>query len=582
MQAANQDLERISSDLRDRFPIMKTADAHFRVEGMHDNLVADARPAIVALMGAVVFVLLIACANIINLLLVRGVGRERELAVRVALGSSPWRLARQVLVESGVLALAGTVAGVTLAWGGIRLLVALAPTNVPRLDDVTIDPWVLGFALLSALTAMLCIGLVPAIRASRVDIAAVLRAGGRTPSLGGGSLLRNGVVVAEVALSVILLIGGGLMARSFVELARTRPGFDPGGALTFTVGGQLGRGPDDTRAMIQRLHDRFAAIPGVAAVTAVTPLPLDGQTVNARWGPEEAVTDATKFKQANVHIVLPGYFETMHTRVIAGRAFTDADNTPNALHVVIDDLLAAKAFPGQNPIGRRLFARTRGQDPEWLEVIGVVEHERHESMTVDGREAIFLTDGFFGHGAVGTWVIRLSCTGTRTCDPTILGNSVRSIVSELAPRSPVASMQPLQSVVNRAMTPTRFALVLIGVFAIVAAGLACVGLYGVLSTAVRQRTAEIGVRMAFGASRAHVFRLVIGDGLRLSGLGLLVGVSGAFFLTRAMATMLVGVRPTDPVTYGAIVLLFLAIALLACLIPARRASSLDPADVLRQ
>jgi putative ABC transport system permease protein len=258
--------------------------------------------------------------------------------------------------------------------------------------------------------------------------------------------------------------------------------------------------------------------------------------------------------------------------------FTDAENRQDHMGVVVDQKFAATNFPGENPIGKRLWARTRGAEPEWLEIIGVVEHQRHEGLATEGRQAIFLPDGFFGFGATNNWVVRCASAG---CDPSQLASAARNVVTELDPRLSVSKMQPYSRLVDRAMTPTRFALVLIGVFAGVAAVLACVGLYGVLSTAVRQRTAEIGVRVAFGATSGSIQKLVIGDGMKLAGLGLAIGLLGAYTLTNAMTTMLVGVKPTDPITYVAIVALFVVIALVSCWIPARRAASLDPSNALR-
>ena len=579
--AANQDVERIAERARELYPITKAADTHYRVEPMHEDLVKDVRPAIVALMGAVTFVLLIACANVANLLLVRAAARERELAIRAALGSSPWRIVRQLLSESLVLSLGGALLGLLLAWGGIKLLIALAPANLPRLDDVRVDLVVLGFATLAAVVAAGIFGIIPAIRASKPDLADVLRASGRTPGLGGGKLLRNGVVMAEVALSFVLLVGGGLMARSFVELSRVNPGFDSRGVLTFVLGGRGGRSPDERRDFSIQMREKLAAIPGVTAVTGAAYLPLDGTTFNSRWGKEDAVSDPSRFQQANLHIVLPGYFQAMGTKLIAGRVYDDADNRPDHLGVVVDDRMAAKAFPGENPVGKRLFVRSRGQEPEWLEIIGVVEQQRHENLALPGREAIFLPTGFFGHPVPNSWAVRVSCAAGRECDPARVSGSVRNTVRELDPRLPVSNMQAMQGLVDRAMTPTRFALVLIGVFAGVAAVLAAVGLYGVLSTAVRQRTAEIGVRVAFGATKRSIFGLVVGDGMKLSAIGLAVGIVAAFWLTRAMSTMLIGVQATDLPTYLAIVGLFIVIALVACLIPARRAASLDPTNALR-
>jgi len=579
--AANHDVERIAADLSQRFPIMKQADTHYRVEPMHEDLVRDVRPAIFALMGAVTFVLLIACANVANLLLVRAAARERELAIRAALGSSPWRIVRQLLSESLVLAIGGAILGLALAWAGIRVLIALAPTNLPRLDEVNIDFVVLGFATLAAVVAAGLFGLVPAIRASRPDLADVLRSAGRTPGLGGGRLLRNAVVTAEVALSFVLLVGGGLMAKSFIALARTNPGFDARGVLTFALGFRGGRNDSERAAYMRELHDKFAAIPGVKSVAGVFPLPLDGTQINSRWGKEEAATDPTKFQQANLHIVLPGYFEAMGTKLVAGRTYTEADNRPDFMGIVIDDIMARKAFQGENPIGKRLFIRSRGNEPEWHEVIGVVEHQRHEGLATEGREAIFLTDGFFGHGNIGKWAVRVNCAAGQRCDPTRISSAVRSVVTAVDARVPIAQVQPYEAIVDRAMTPTRFSLVLISIFAGVAAVLACIGLYGVLSTAVRQRTPEIGVRVAFGATKRSIFGLVIGDGMKLSLVGLALGLVAAFWMTRAMTSMLIGVKPTDPVTYAAIFVLFIVIAIIACLVPARRAAALDPTNALR-
>ncbi|HTL04875.1 MAG TPA: ABC transporter permease [Gemmatimonadales bacterium] len=575
---ARVDAERAASALRESEQIFKAADIHYRVEPMHEDLVADVRPAIFALMGAVAFVLLIACANVANLLLVRTAAREQELAVRVALGGSSWRIVRQLLTESLVLAVAGAALGLGLAWAGIKFLVALAPSNLPRLDAIHIDTAVLGYLSLAALFSAVLFGLAPAIRSARPGLGEVLRRAGRQPGLAGGSFLRRAVVVAEVALSFVLLVGGGLMVRSFVALAHTSPGFDARGALTFTAGIR-GDSPEARAAQVRTMQEQLKAIPGVRAVTAVFPLPLDGTLINSRWGKEEAVTDPSKFQQANVHIVLPGYFEVMGTRLLAGRTYTEADNNRDFTGIVVDELLAKKAFPGENAVGKRLYVRSRGQTPEWLDIIGVVEHERHESMVTEGRMAIFFTDGFFGnHGVVSSWVLRC---GDAACNPNELAGAARAVVKRVEPRTPFAAVKPMEELVENAMTGTRFALVLIGVFAAIAAALACIGLYGVLSTAVRQRTAEIGVRVAFGASARNILGQVIADGMKLCALGLGVGLLAAVWLTRAMTTMLVQVQPTDPVTYVAITLLFLLIGVAACWIPARRAAGLDPMAALR-
>ncbi len=573
--AARAEVNAVATDLRKRFPIDSSAGVYFRTEPLRANLIADVRPALLALLGGVVFVLLIACANVANLVLVRTSRRERELAVRAAFGGSRARLVRQMLVESLVLAAGGVALGLAVAKIGIAMLVAIGPQDLPQIGAVELDTRVLAFSVLAALIAAALFGIVPALRASRPNVIGVLRSAGRSAELGAGKVLRNTVVVAEVTLAFVLLIGGGLMFRSFLAIAGADPGFDPRGVLTFVV--QNGNATtQDARAAFQRaLHDRLAQIPGATGVTAGAPLPLDGTTQTARWGTATAVTDPSTFHQGNVHVVIPGYFGVMRTPILAGRDFTDADNTPKSQSVIIDDLLAAKAFPGEVAVGKRLLIRARSDTAEWVDVIGVVRHEWHDGLASPGREAFFMTDGEFGFGTAARWAVR---TGG---DPVRLAPQVRAAVAALDPTVPVAQIVPMEEYVARAGASTRFALVLIGAFAGIAVVLSGVGLYGVISTAVRQRTAEIGVRMALGASARGVFGLVIGQGIRLSLAGIGAGLVASLLLTRVMRSMLVGVAPTDPITFAAVAILFFSIATLACYLPARRAARLDPSNALR-
>jgi putative ABC transport system permease protein len=576
LRQAQSQLDGIATDMRRRFPIKTTAGFYLHAEGMQDNIVAAVRPAILALMGAVIFLLLIACANVGNLLLLRASARARELAVRTALGGSRWNLIRQMMAESLLLAGTGALAGLVLARFGIDLLLYLGPRNLPRLTSISLDPAVLAFTALAALAAAALFGIVPALRASGPQIMDVLRSTGRTAGLGSGRLLRNAVVMAEVALSFVLLIGCGLMVRSFIALQKAKPGFEPRGLLTLSLPVTNVRGREQTAAMVRNIHDRFAELPGVTSVTAGFPFPLDGGLANLRWGREDAVTDQARFRQANVFFVLPGYFETLQTKLVEGRTFTEADNNADAKLVVIDQNLAAKAFPHESPVGKRLLIRVITPEPLWYEVIGVVEHQRHESLATDGREAAYFTDGYGGPGAVGRWALRVEG------DPARLAPLVRETVTKIDKRLATSEVQPMQVFVDQAQAQTRFSLVLIAIFAVIAALLAAVGLYGVLSNSVRQRTAEIGLRMALGAAPGSVFGLVVGHGLRLSAAGIGLGLVAAFALTRVMESMLVGVAPHDPVTFGAIAALFFAIAALACWLPARRAAGMDPTAALRE
>ena len=577
LERAQASADRVAEDARKNFPIQRTAGYAIRVEPMRQHLVSEVRPAILALMGAVIFLLLIACANVANLLLVRASLRERELAVRAAIGATWWHLARQMLAEAFLLAAIGAMAGLGLAWFGIHELLVIAPANLPRLDTIRIDSVVLAFTAVAGLLAATIFGMVSAWRAARPDVMNVLRGSSRNEGLASGGLLRKLVVVAEVALSFVLLAGSGLMFRSFLELQRIDPGFDPRGLLTFQIFGDGGGNkPEERAAFTRQIQERLQGIAGVQSVTASFPFPLAGGFSPIRWGTEEALSDASKFQAVDFQIVLPGYFEVMRTPLLAGRTFTDADNAPGRNLVVIDQLLAEKAYPGQSAVGKRILIRIRTPEPEWVEVIGVVAHQRDESLAERGREQVYFADAFLGSGAVGQWAVR---TGG---DPAKLGSDVRATIKALDSKLLVAEMQPMETLVDRAQAGTRFSLLLIGVFAVIAALLAGVGLYGVLSTVVRQRTAEIGVRMALGAGRANIFKLIVGQGLRLTAIGIAAGLLAALALTSGLTTMLVGVKATDPATFATMAIVFFLIAAMASWIPAWRAARLDPTAALRE
>ena len=501
--------------------------------------------------------------------------RERDLAVRAALGAGRGTLVRQMLVESAVLALAGAAAGLALARIGIVVLQEIGPANLPRLQDVAIDWRVLAFAAAASVTSAILFGLLPAFRASRLDVTSVLRRSGRVGGLGHGRA-RSGLVIVEVALTFVLLIGSGLMVRSMFALQHVDPGYDPNGLLTFLVPNFNGPTPMARAEFMRRMRTELGAIPGVQAVSGANPLPLDGGTANMPYGTEAAAADPTLFAQATVHNVQPGYFEAMRTRVLEGRTFTEQENNPDARTVVVDRLLAARTFPGQSAIGKRLLMRIAGQNPVPFEIIGVVAHQRHASLAQDGREAVFFLDGQRGFGGANRWVVRTDQ------DPVQLMDTVKAAVARVDPAVALADVQPMSALVDRAQAPTWFALVLTTVFAAIAAILAAVGLYGVLSTAVSQRTAEIGVRLAFGAERRAIFRLIVGRGLMLAAIGIVLGAVAAIGVTRTIQTLLVGVRATDPATFVAIAVLFIVVATAACGIPAYRASRLDPTAALRR
>ncbi|HEY4050869.1 MAG TPA: ABC transporter permease [Acidobacteriaceae bacterium] len=578
LEQAQAAVDQVTAEARKNFPIAQTAGYYFRLEPMRQHLVAEVRPAILALMGSVIFLLLIACANVANLLLVRASLQERELAMRSAMGAGPWRLVCPILSQVFLLVTGGILLGLALAWAGIHELRTLAPANLPRLDSIRIDAFVLGITILVGVAAAGIVVLAPAWRASRPELMNALRSSTRTSGLATGGRVRNLVVVAEVALSFTLLIGSGLMFRSFLQLQRVDPGFDARRLLTFQVLGvpAVRKTAEERVSLIRQIEERLRAIPGVHSTTASFPFPLTGDFAPIRWGTGEALSDPSKFQATDNQIVLPGYFETMRTPLLAGRTFTDDDNLPGRNRVIIDELLAKKAFGRQSAVGKRILVRIRTPEPEWVEVVGVVAHQRATSLAEPGREQVYFTDGFLGSGRVRTWAIR---TGS---DAASYENQVRAAIKEINPSLVVTEMQPMEAIVHDAQANTRFSLLLIAVFAIIAGLLAGVGLYGVLSSAVRQRTSEIGLRMALGAQRTSIFAGVVGQGLRLSALGIAAGLIAAFILTRAMITMLVGVKPADPATFISISVVFLAISALASYLPARRAAGLDPMTALRE
>jgi predicted permease len=572
-QAASNE---VAAEARKHFSIENTAGYAIRVEPMRQHLVSEVRPAILALMGAVIFLLLIACANVANLLLVRGSLRQRELAIRSAIGASRCDLARQILSEALLLATTGALGGLGIAWLGIHELLAIAPAYLPRLDTIRIDSTVLIFTVISSLVAAAIFGLAPAWRAARPDVMIVLRGTSRNEGLASGGLSRKIVVGLEVALAYVLLIGSGLMVRSFLELERIDPGFRAHGLLTFQVqSDRFLQKPEERAVATRQLEDRLRAIPGVQSVTAATPFPLTGGFSPIRWGTEEALSDASKYKAVDPLIVLPGYFETMGTSLLEGRAFTDEDNQPGRTYAVVDKILAGRAYPGQSAVGKRILIRIQTPEPVWVEIIGVVAHERGVSLSEPGREQVYFTDAYIGSGATDHWALRIGA------DPGKYANDVRATIKEFDPHLLVTDMQPMDAVIEKAQSGTRFSLLLIGSFAVIAALLAGVGLYGVLATVVRQRTAEIGIRMALGAQPRNIFRLVVGQGLRLTGIGVFVGLFAAFAVTREMASMLVGIKATDPLTFVTMAAVFLLIAATSSWLPAWRAAGLDPTAALR-
>jgi putative ABC transport system permease protein len=544
---------------------------------LREQTVGETRTALLVLFGAVAFVLMIACANVANLMLARATAREKEIALRTALGASRGGLIRQFLTESLLLALAGAGVGLWLAYWGISALVALAPQSLANLVNIEMDDRVLGFALAIACLTTLLFGLVPAIGASKPDLNASLKEGGRTSNQGARHRRLRGVLVAcEFALALILLIGAGLMIKTLVMLGQVDLGFNTKNVLTMRIP-LLGPKYQDPRRQVEffsQLVDRVAALTGVQYASVSRGLPVEG------WSGQDFVTEdnpspgPNEVPDANYLAIGPDYFRVMSIPLLEGRFFTNQDTQTSTKVVIVNEKLARSEWPGQNPIGKRLKMGP-GNWP-WMTVVGVVGNVKTQWPDEHFFREIYVPYTQY------PWVVAPRHLIVRTtANAAAITAGIRRIVAELDKDQPVSDVRPLAEVVGLADAQQRFSMLLLGIFAFLAVALASVGIYGVMSYAVTRRTHEIGVRMALGATRSDVLRLVVREGMALATAGTVAGLAAALALTRFLSSLLYGVRPIDPLTFAAVSAVLASIALLACYIPARRATRVDPTVALR-
>ena len=583
-ERAQHEMDALALRLREQYQEHANTNMNIMVNSMHRDVVNHARPVLLALLSAAGFVLLIACSNVANLLLVRATSRGREIAVRAALGGGRGRIIRQMLTESGVLATAGALLGLLLAGWGIRVLVAMRPGSLPRLDSVAIDGTVLLFTAGATVLAALVFGAAPALRAASTDLADALKERGSETGGIRGNKLRTALVISEVGLSMVLLIGAGLMLRSFAKLQQVEPGFESENVVTFSVPLPMFKYPQpNARAdFVNRLKGRLENLPAVEEVGGVTPLPLAGgdQYSVGSYGREDATAEEYSSNTADYRGVMPGYMAAMKIRLLAGRTLLVSDNEPGALQVaVVDEKLANRLWPDEDPIGQQLMldhfsVESFGVEQTPVRVVGVVGNVRAENLAADGRETVYVPYLF------QPW-FPLTVTVRGTVNPTEILPLLRREVNAMDPDVPVANVRFMDEYVDEAMAQTRFTLTLIAVFAALALILASLGLYGVISYSVRQRTREIGVRITFGASERDVVKLVLKQGMAVALLGVSVGLLAAFVLTRWVASLLVGVTATDPLTFLGIPAILLVVSLVASYLPARRAMSVDPVQALR-
>jgi putative ABC transport system permease protein len=578
LEQAQAEMNAIAARLKQQYPDVVKSDASV-VVSLHEQMVGDIKPALLVLLGAVGFVLLAACANVANLLLARAAVRRKEIALRTALGAGRLRLVRQFLTESLLLAALGGAAGLLLSFWGVNLLKSFIPENISEVSAVNVDGRVLVFTLLVSLATGLIFGLVPAAQASNFDLNEMLKEGGRDSSFGrAGNRVRGLLVIAEVAVSLVLLVGAGLLINSFMRLRHLDPGFRADDLLTMSVVLPQQKYPDHARrsAFFSELTSRVGALPGVrsAAVTNWIPLTMQGDTFGVSV---EGRPDPGPDKRPDVitRVISPGYFNTMGIQLLRGRQFDEQLDREDSMPVaVVSETTARRLWPGEDPLGKRI--QPGNADPDgWIEVVGVVNDVRQFELTSEPRLQMYLPYVQF------QWFVPRQLVVKTGVEPASLAAAVRKAVWELDKDQPVSDVRTMEEVLSASIARQRFSTLLLGVFAALALALAAVGIYGVMSYAVAQRTREIGIRMALGAQAGSVLRLMLRQGLKLASAGVVLGLAGALLLTRLMSSMLFGVSATDPLTLATISLVLVGVTLLASYVPARRAARVDPLIALR-
>ncbi len=547
-----------------------------------DEVSGPVRLALTVLGAAVILLLLLTTANVANLILVRSDGRAREMAVRAALGAGRRQLVRLALTESLLLSFAGGAAGLVLAWAGVRLLIARAPTTIPRLAEVTVNLEMLGFTLVLAVATGILFGLLPALSLTRVPLSQRLRDGGRGQSEGPATWRgRSLLVVAEMALAVLLVIGAGLTIRSFINLLDIDPGFDPSNTLTLRLSLPESQYPDDPSVVTfyQQLGDEVRQLPGVTTAGFVRVLPLADEIGD--WGTEiegKPVAPGEAGRSADWQVVTPGYFEAMKIRLVSGRLL-DATDTPDGVQVIaINETLAREYFPGENPLGQRI--RMGGPDRPWRTIVGVMADVHHQSLTTPVKRKWFVPHSQWAK-STGNPRRAMTLVARTSGDPRTLLEPVAALIHARNPDLAISKVATMEEVLAAATREQRFTMALMSGFAALALALAAVGIYGVISYSVNQRTREIGIRLALGAQTGAVRRLVLRQGLAPAVVGILSGLGLALLLSRYLRSLLYGVAPVDGLTFVTIPLLLLLVAAAAVLLPAVRASRVEPVEALR-
>ena len=584
LQHARAEMDTIARNLADAYPVADKQTG-IMLRTMKEDIVGNVQPFLIVLLAAVGFLLLIACANVANLLLARGMGRSREFAVRVALGASNTRIVRQLLTENLVLAATGGILGLILAYAATRTVLSTLPGTLPRAEEISLDGRVLLFTLAISMIAAIVFGLTPALKSSKINLQEVLKEGGRGAS-GGRQRLQGSFVAIEVAMALVLLIGAGLMLRSLAALWRVDQGFNPSHAITFNLATPANpkTAPAEIRARLRQFDDKMGSVPGVQAVSVTLgSRPMIHDSSLPFWiEGEPKPADDNSMHQAMFYLVEAGFQQAMGINLERGRFISPQDDENHPRVVDIDETFARTWFPNENPVGKRLNLT---QFNVQVEIVGVVGHVKQWGPAGDSKAGVE-AEFFYPFMQLPEQLMPLAADGVAVvlrseADPASVMTLVRRAVSELDSREVIYGVETLDEVIGRSLAARKLTMLLLAIFAGLALALSCVGIYGVISYLVGQRTQEIGVRMALGAQDSDVMRLILGHGAKMALIGVCLGLAGAWALTRLMTNELFGISARDPLTFAAVAVLLMLVALAACYVPARRAVRVDPMVALR-
>jgi predicted permease len=580
-EAAQREMTAFATRLKQNYTNFYPKDWTLMVTPLAEVASGKIRPILLVLLGAVGFVLLIACANVANLLLARAAARVKEVAIRAALGAKRGQLVRQLLAESMVLAIIGGALGLLLAYWGVKGLSAMQPANSPVVEGIRIDGLVLAFTFVLAVVTGLLFGIVPAAQITRTNLQNTLREGGRGAHADRhGHNLRRSLVMGEIALALTLLTGAGLLVRSFARVAGVDPGFNPSHLLTFNVSLPRLAYPSDTQqvAFFDAMLERVGGTAGVKSVGMTSVMPFGGSWSTGSFSVEGYTAGPNQPNPwGDIRIVSPAFLPTLGAKLLKGRMFDDRDREGAPRVAIVDEETVKRFWPNSDPVGKRITRGPVNDSTRWIEVIGVVSHTMHEGLDADARVQLYFPYRQIARFGINEMSVAVRTTG----DPMAAIAAVRRAVHEVDNRVPLAQLRSMEQLVDDSVGQRRLSMMLLGLFSTIALVLASVGIYGVISYSVSQRAHELGVRMALGAARDHVVKLVMRQGMTLAIIGIAVGVLGALALTRLMTTQLFGIKPTDPLTFASVAILLGVVAALATLIPALRAARVDPVVAMR-